>query len=320
MDAEQENVEKTLVLFDDIYKIVKDPRFMKEFDADSRHRILMQKYKDIANMYPVVLRIMARDLRYNRNAMRLMLNKMISNQKKVAAERSAQTQSTETRKPDPLSAMRAFITHQADYAKFLYMEETKKAGRHIDMNKARNIWQIEYGDMNKALKKIKDDEDKARNEFEDEKKNHLDERRKELLDFIMENAPEVEPEPKAEPVVTDELTELDNYIKDLGEAKRAFAGDIMPGISNEDLEEYSNVLNYCGYLFGMAVKHDKLTEDRKRELDADVAYCTQRIEDEVARRNKIALADNTVENDDNEWIKDHIQTNKKHRTKKSSKK
>lgn len=297
-EEEKKNIQVTLQLADDIYKVMKDKR-MLEYSADDRHKIVLQKYKNFADMYPVVLRIMARDIRYNHTAFEKMLEKMLRDQK-------AQSQTDEkkrgSKQRDPLDAMRAFITHQADYARFLYIEETKRMGRHIDMRKARAIWQIEYGNMNKALKKIKKDEDSARNEFEEEKKKHLDEKRQELLEFLMaergdvpddENAPEDSESQKSRELTKEEkeqeeLQELQGYCADLSEAYKSFQQeDIMPGIASTDLEEYSYVLQYCQHLFDIAVKHEKMTLEDRETYENQISFCMSAIENEYDRRAKI---------------------------------
>jgi hypothetical protein len=335
-DNEEENIKVTLQLADDIYKIMQDKR-MKDIKPDDRHKILLQKYKTFGDMYPVVLRFMARDLRYNRMAFRRMLEKMIKDQKMKAREReTVGGDSKKKPKQDPMLAMKNFVTHQADYAKLLYLEEAKRTGRHVNMKKANAIWQIEFQNMNTALKKIKKDEDSARNEFEEEKKSHLDERRQELLDFIMEERGEdmradyVEPENPETPdasgapknvsrELTDdekelnELIELNSYIKDLNEAYKSFKSDetiaeltekTMPGIANQDLEEYGYILSYCKRLFELAEKHNKITPEDRIPYDEHAIYCLDAIEKEYKRRQEVVLEQKKV--DSNEWIKDHI--------------
>lgn len=323
---ERENINKTLELMDDIYKVVKDKRFHKEFNADQRHKILIEKYKDIANMYPVVLRIMAQDLRYNRTALRRMLEKLLKDQEINALENAKRRESGK-HKQDSLAAMRSFITHQADYAKFLYIEETKRAGRHLDMKKANKIWNIEYDNMNRALKKIKDDEDRARNEFEDEKKKHLDQRRKELLNFVKDfnddadGADGVDDETEEEAVNADappteedireselaELEELDNYIQDLNEAYTNFLEEpdddgttIMHGMSNEDMHEYDQHLTYCRHLFKLAIQHEKMNEATHTELITKIDKCVTCLEAEAVRRHNLAEQERQSAQD--EWI------------------
>ena len=307
---ERKNIKVTLQLANDIFQVMKDER-MLEISADDRHKIVLQKYKNFADMYPVVLRFIARDVRYNQTAFRKMLEKMLRDQK-TKSEADARAASTGSKKAkDPLDAMRSFITHQADYAKFLYMEESRRQGRHIDRRKANAIWNVEYTTMNKALKKIKKDEDSARNEFEDEKKKHLDERRQELLDFIMneemtestisDDQPQSSEEPQRELTKEekelDELTELEGYCKDLAEAYESFKKDenaeendrIIPGIDSSDLEEYGYVLQYCKRIFDLAVKHDRMEAEQREIYEDQIDYCMSAIEHEYKRRADIVM-------------------------------
>lgn len=312
-DQEKENIRVTLELADNLYKVVQDERFQNEFDADDRYKILLEKYKNFADMYPVVIRLMARDLRYNRVAFRKMLEKLLRDQKKKALE-DQKMSNKRRQKQDPLAAMRAFMTHQSDYAKFLYIEESKRMGRHVDMRKANAIWNIEYQNMNKTLKKMKKDEDNARNEFEEEKEKHLEEKRKELYDFIMEeegeNAEEHEssdsddgmtPEERETERELKELAELDSYVRDLKEARESFSNpDTMKGIDKQDLAEYSYVLEYCEMLFELAVKHERMSEEDARELMESVQFCTAAIDDEVVRRAEIVKKQK--EQQDKQWL------------------
>jgi hypothetical protein len=224
-----------------------------------------------------------------------------------------------------MEAMKAFITHQADYAKFLYMEECKRTGRHQDLRKANAIWKVEYESMNKALKKIKEDEDKARNEFDEEKKKHLDERRSELLAFIREEEgcgdttenerkeegkdegkdedPSKPREQTEEESELEELGELSSYIKDLDDAYENFSKDsekIMPGIENRDLEEYSYVLTYCQRLFDLAIKHDKMNDADHDGYESKIKLCLDLIEQEFARRRDVVLEQQKQQNE--EWL------------------
>lgn len=326
-EEEKENIKVTVQLANDIYKVMQDER-MKKITPDDRHKILLQKYKNFADMYPVVLRFLARDVRYNANAFERMLEKLLKDQK-LKSEEDSRTDPKKRKKKDPLSAMKAFITHQADYAKFLYLEECKRTGRHYDSRKANAIWSVEYDNMHRALKKIKDDEDKARNEFEEEKKKHLDERRRELLDFIREGVEEVDgvdgvdgveagteevdgadgatdertEEEKEVDKEKEELQELESYVKDLGEAYTSFQRDdgaVLPGIENEDLEEYAYVLEYCKRIFDLAVKHDKMSVEDRNVHEHEIAYCLGAIEKEFLRRREFVIKQK--EENDKEWI------------------
>jgi len=318
-NEEKENIRVTVQLADDIFKVMKDKR-MREIDPDDRHKIVLQKYKNFADQYPVVLRFLARDLRYNRTAFIRMMEKMIKDQK-AKAEADSKIDPKKRQNRDPMEAMKAFIVHQADYAKFLYLEECKRTGRHYSIKKANAIWRVEYDNMSKALKKIKEDEDNARNEFEEEKKKHLDERRRELLDFIMEERGEfaeefgddngdgdLAEEPTEEEKEINELEELESYTGDLKEMHNTFKADeskeekdkMFPGIDNEDLEEYSYILIYCRRLFDLAVKHNKMTDSERETYEEQIIYCLDVIDDEFKRRRKIVHEQKKQR--DEEWL------------------
>lgn len=159
----EKNIDDALTLAKLMFAGIINKDFIKEYDADARHKFLIDKYPNFANGYPVILRLMARDLKYNENAFRKFLYKL---------------------RDDPGKGMEGFIERQADYAKLLYIEDSKKNRRHWDFKTAGEIWNVEYSQMKKTLKKIEADEKAARNEFEDEKKINLVKRKKELLSFI----------------------------------------------------------------------------------------------------------------------------------------
>jgi hypothetical protein len=147
-----------------IYKVVTDKRFLEiAADPEVRHNILIKKYPNFAQAYPIILRFISRDLRYNAKAFRQFLNKL---------------------EKDPGKGMEGFIERQADYAKFLYIEDSKSRGRHIDRKKAQDIYNFEYANMMKWLKKIKQEERDAKNEFNEESKENLQKKKQELLEFI----------------------------------------------------------------------------------------------------------------------------------------
>jgi hypothetical protein len=57
-------------------------------------------------------------------------------------------------KRDPVKSMTKFVEYQADYAKFLYLEENKKNGKHYSMKIANDIWNGEYKSMIDYFKKV----------------------------------------------------------------------------------------------------------------------------------------------------------------------
>jgi hypothetical protein len=185
---ENEHIDKTLRLFNDIFKVAKTDEF-KKFDEDDRHQMLIARYKELSNMYPVVVRLMARNLRYNEIALKKMLEKMRDERVELQKKRESEMKLFKVKKDkkrDPVKSMTKFVEAQADYAKFLYIEENKANGKRYNMKDASSIWHGEYNSMIGYFKKIRDQEEKNKNEFEDEKKKNLELRKQELLDFILQ--------------------------------------------------------------------------------------------------------------------------------------
>jgi len=161
-EQNEKNKLEAMDLADKIYKIVLDPRFIEQVpDPNIRHKVLMEKYPNFAQAYPVVLRWLARDLKYHRNAFKQFLDKM---------------------EKDPGKGMQGFMERQADYAKFLYIAWHK--GKHPNMKAANELWRMEYENMSKWHKKLLEEEKSARNEFEEEEAENLEQKRKELLDLV----------------------------------------------------------------------------------------------------------------------------------------
>jgi hypothetical protein len=165
LTVEQQNEANKLNAIDlaeKIYNVLCDPDMVK-VKPETRHSLVARKYPNFAQAYPVILRYMARNLRYNSRAFRQFLDRL---------ER------------EPGSGMEGYIENQARYARFLYIESMRDARKHVNMKIADNVFNSEYTAMMQSYKKIKDEEAKARNEFEDEKQQNLIELRQELLDFV----------------------------------------------------------------------------------------------------------------------------------------
>ena len=122
-----------------------------------------QMYTQFANAYPVVLKYITQQVSFNRKAFEKFFRGQIAK---------------------PGEGMTGFIEHQANYAKLLYIEASKAAGKHYSIKKANKLKNVEYQQMDKIRKDIEQSRKKAENEFESESANHMDERKKELLDFI----------------------------------------------------------------------------------------------------------------------------------------
>jgi hypothetical protein len=196
-----------------IFKIVSNPSFAANTTPDERHHICVEKNKGFAQAFPLVLSKMSRDLLYNETAFRRFLDKLHR---------------------DPGKGMDGFIERQADYAAFLYEELSRAQGRHVDTRKRREIWQTEHGQMYRWMRDIQKSEKRAKNEFEEESQKSLDERKKELLDFLNEN--DVEGESKQS---IDELINQDDaYLEMLKSASDGQTPDV-PTTSDLEFPTYN---------------------------------------------------------------------------------
>lgn len=167
---DEQNIQNALEMAGKLFKVISDPEFVKETDAEARHKIVAEKYPHFTRAYPRIAAIMTRDLRYNETAFRKYLYKL---------------------KKDPGRGMDGFIACQADYVKFLYIEECRMNGKHWSIVRANEIWRAEYTQMNKFVKRIQEEEKKAKNEFAEEQQKNLEIKRRELLEFINFEEPPV---------------------------------------------------------------------------------------------------------------------------------
>lgn len=182
-----ENIRQSIELANDIFKAVSNPDYFNTTTGQTRYEELNKRYPTFAQHYPVCLRLMAHDGKYNEKAFRRFLDKQ---------------------RKDPGKGMMGFIERQADYARFLYEEETKARGGHINMKHASHIWGEEYKALKKWVDKLKKDEEDAKNMYETEQNKHDEQRREELLQFFNEQSPALlKEDPKPTLAETDELPE-----------------------------------------------------------------------------------------------------------------
>jgi hypothetical protein len=163
-----------------IFKIVKNPTFVSELDADQRHAICVEKNKGFAQAFPLVLSKMARDFAYSEKAFIRFLDKL---------------------NRDPGKGMEGIIERQADYAAYLYEELCKEQGKHYNMKTRKDIWQLEYQQMYQWMRDIKKQEKKAKSELEEESKKALEEKKNELLEFLNANDSCSEPKQNIEDII-----------------------------------------------------------------------------------------------------------------------
>jgi hypothetical protein len=173
-----ENIRQALRLGDDLFTLVKDPLFCQSItDPKQRYQHLCGKYKTFAQAFPVCLRFLACDIRYNHRAFERFLEKQ---------------------RVDPGKGMDGFINRQADYARFLYEEETRRRRGHISVKMAGRIWQEEYKHLSHWMKDIQKKEELGKNEY----------------DAKPEVKPEVVPvpapsPPEPEPEIAENIQEID---------------------------------------------------------------------------------------------------------------
>ena len=161
----EKNKREAIAVAAQIFKVVTNPSFANELDADQRHYVCVEKNKSFAQAFPLVLSKIARDFAYSEKAFRRFLDKLHS---------------------DPGKGMEGVIERQADYAAYLYEELCKEQGKHYNMKTRRDIWQSEYQQMHRWMKDIQKQERQAKSELEEESKKALKERKDELLEFLNE--------------------------------------------------------------------------------------------------------------------------------------
>jgi len=163
---EQQNVEvnklEAIALAEQIFQMLKRD-VLAEIDIESQYDFLLKKYPSFSRTFQIVLHKMVFERRYLTSAFKRFLDKLHSN---------------------PGKGMEGFIERQADYAKFLYIEECKLSGRRYDANIAKKIWEKECNFMWSEYKKILETEKSITNEFEKEEAKHNKERKQELFEFM----------------------------------------------------------------------------------------------------------------------------------------
>jgi hypothetical protein len=151
-----------------LFKIMTNPEMVKLTTPTERHQIAIKKSKNFAQAFPLILAKLSRDLKYNHIAFRRYLDRVHKN---------------------PGKGMEGFIENQAMYARFLYEEECKANGRHINPKIAMQIFNTEHNHMSSWVKEIKTKESDAKNAFDDETVKATSERKEEFLDWLNELSP-----------------------------------------------------------------------------------------------------------------------------------
>lgn len=136
---------------------------LSSYNPEELHQLCVKQFPNFSKAFPLILAKMC-ERRYNEIAFGKFLDKLYE---------------------DPGKGMQGLIERQADYVRFLYYEECKLHKRHYDRRVANEIWNIEYQDMNKWMKKIQQQEKDAKNEFAEEEARHEVDKKSEFLDWLM---------------------------------------------------------------------------------------------------------------------------------------
>lgn len=161
----EQNKRDAIQLATRLFNVIRNPELVANSTPDQRHKLCIEKARSLAEAFPLVVVKLSRDLDYNEKAFRKFLDRLHQ---------------------DPGKGMEGVMERQADYAKFLYIENCRAKNVHLNMKRAQEIWNHEYKHMKKWVKKTKEQEKSAKSEFEEEQKKHLDERKQELFDFLQE--------------------------------------------------------------------------------------------------------------------------------------
>lgn len=204
----EENIRQALNFAKDLFVAATDKKWVESTTAETRYEELCKRAPQFSKAYPVCVNKMAEG-RYNERAFRRFLDRQRIN---------------------PGKGMEGFIERQADYSKFLYEEECKARGQHLNRKQANLHWENEYRSLKKWMKKIQKEEEELKNQFEEEQKTHLDQRRKEFLDFINAEAP-----PNPEPVIPS----LENYEEPENTEGLAKVSEVAPTAIEVDVSTMS---------------------------------------------------------------------------------
>jgi len=282
----EQNKRDAIKLANQIYKTISSPEVRKESTPEQRHKVCIKKFKNFAEAFPLVLAKMSRDGYYNEKAFRRYLDRLHA---------------------DPGKGMDGVMERQCDYAKFLYIEDSKARGRHWDPKTANKIWQQEYKHMKKWVKKTKDQEISAKSEFEDEQKIHVQERKQELLDFLQTARDEQQ---KEDPNAFGE-TQLDLENLDMDDISMSDSDELPESlVDTTDKQNKSTVVSQ-ETIVAKTPEEQKAEENYKKQYQERM-----NLEKEIAQEQELIRQKTMHE----EMVKDSNVGSWKSRSKKSQKK
>lgn len=252
----EENIRQSINFAKDVFDIATNKKYVESTTAKTRYEELCKRYPEFTKAYPVCVNHIANG-RYNERAFRRFLNRQRDN---------------------PGKGMEGFIERQCDYAKYLYEEEARAKG-HIDKKKANMIWQLQHRDLKKWMKDIQKDEEEMKNQFEDEQKSHLDQKRREFLDFLNAEAP---PDP------TPVMPSLEGYEEPENTEGMAKVSDVAPtvaevDVSNMSFEELRDFYRDLDKYYGELI--DGITQMNDRIHGMEQLHEIQRLEREEYERD-----------------------------------
>lgn len=287
------NIEDAIKLAGDIFKVVSDKQFIEKFDEDTRHKVVVDKYPNFSKAYPLIVRYIARDLKYSEKAFRKFLDKL---------------------KTNPGKGMQGFIERQADYAKYLYIEDHKQYGRPWSAEKAKQIWELEYNNMNSSIKKLEKEEKLAKNEFKEERERNVKQKKKELLDFVnmMDPPMENEDDDELNLDLNMDITNLSKkdlilFIRELRDYRLSFETETkIPNIKIDELnlDELRNYINEIRLEINELIKLEK---EKSKEIPIENEKLKEKQSNEVIINHE-------------EWISDIIKYHNKQNGMKNKKK
>ena len=285
----EEELRLALTIATRLHKVVSNPEFLKEVpDPRDRHEIVntqlnkmdaeigTQMYSQFANAYPMVLKYITQQASFNRIAFEKFFRAQVEN---------------------PGKGMVGFIEHQANYAKLLYIEASKAAGKRWNVKKANKLKNREYDQMNKIRKDIEKSKKDAENSFDKESSQHLDERKKELLNFINQELDEHDmpatDEYSGEYTDSDETSESDD-------SERWMTDDEWWEQAN--YSEKMGKIKTLKFLEGVLIKEIEKREDLISKLEIQQKERRSKEEAEQVKRQK-EIQDS--------WLQDTVVTKKK---------
>jgi len=164
MTAEiEKGIEATVILANQIFTNLRNS-MLESVSLEQQYEWIVDKFPEFSKEHPIVLKKMVFNRCYYESALRNYLDKRYMKY--------------------PPQSMEDFNDRQADYARFLYIENCKFNKVKWNPSKAKKIWEYESNNLHRIVKKLKEEEKDARSEYERESKRHFEEKKLELLEYL----------------------------------------------------------------------------------------------------------------------------------------